>query len=87
MKNQKNLTTRGRTFTGTVVSSKSQKTATVEWNRRVYVPKYERYQNKRSRVKVHNPPELAAKEGDQVIVKECRPLSKTKHFVITQIKK
>ena len=39
------ITTRGRTFKGKVVSSKAQKTVTVEWNRKVYVPKYERYKN------------------------------------------
>ncbi|NTV24260.1 MAG: 30S ribosomal protein S17, partial [Nanoarchaeota archaeon] len=70
------LKTRGRTFRGMVISSKAQKTVTVEWNRRVYIPKYERYTNKRSRVKAHNPPEMGAKEGDEVVIKECRPLSK-----------
>lgn len=79
------LKTRGRTFRGIVVSSKSQKTVTVEWMRRVYVPKYERYQDKRSKVKAHNPPEMDAKEGDEVVIKECRPLSKTKTFVVTEV--
>jgi small subunit ribosomal protein S17 len=79
------LKTRGRTFTGTVVSSKAQKTVTVEWNRRVYIKKYERYLNKRSRVKAHNPVEINAREGDNVIIKECRPISKTKKFVVTEV--
>jgi small subunit ribosomal protein S17 len=81
------LTTRGRTFKGTVVSSRAQKTVTVQWMRRVYVPKYERYQVKRSKVKAHNPVEMGAKEGDTVIIKECRPLSKTKKFVVTEVLK
>lgn len=81
------LKTRGRTFKGTVVSSKAQKTVTVEWMRRVYVPKYERYHIKRSKVKAHNPPEMDAKEGDMVVIKECRPLSKTKKFVVTEVMK
>ena len=79
------LKTRGRTFRGNVVSSKAQKTVTVQWMRRVYVPKYERYQVKRSKVKAHNPPEIDAKEGDEVIIKECRPLSKTKKFVVVEV--
>jgi small subunit ribosomal protein S17 len=79
------LKTRGRTFKGNVVSAKAQKTVTVSWNRRVYIPKYERYQIKRSKVKAHNPPEIGAKEGDEVIIKECRPLSKTKKFVVTVV--
>jgi small subunit ribosomal protein S17 len=81
----KTLKTRGRTFKGSVTSSKAQKTVTVEWMRRVYIPKYERYMNKRSKVKAHNPPEIAAKEGDKVIIRECRPLSKTKNFVVTEV--
>ncbi len=79
------IRTRGRTFKGKVVSSKAQKTVTVEWNRRIYVKKYERYQNKTSKVKAHNPEELDAKEGDMVIIKECRPISKTKKFIVTEV--
>ena len=84
---QTKLKTRGRTFKGTVISAKAQKTVTVQWMRRVYVPKYERYQLKRSKVKAHNPEEIAAKEGDEVVIKECRPLSKTKNFVVTEVMK
>jgi small subunit ribosomal protein S17 len=81
------ITTRGRTCKGTVVSSKAQKTVTVEWSRRIYVVKYERYQKKRSRVKAHNPPEMDAKEGDEVVIMECRPLSKTKKFMVVEVLK
>jgi len=79
----KNITVRGRTFTGIVVSTKMAKTATVEWEYRTYLQKYERYEKQRSRVKAHN--EMNAKKGDIVEIKECRPLSKTKNFVITKI--
>ena len=80
-----NITTRGRTFEGIIVSSKAQKTVTVAWERRIYVKKYERYQTKRSKVKAHN--EINAKEGDKVIIKECRPISKTKKFVVVEVLK
>lgn len=60
-----------------------QNTATVEWTRRRYVPKYERYEKQRTRVQAHNPPDIDAKEGDIVTITECHPLSKTKHFIIT----
>lgn len=81
------ITTRGRTFTGKVISSKAQKTVTVEWDRRVLIKKFERYQIKKSRVKAHNPPEISAKEGDIVIIKECRPISKTKKFLVIEVVK
>ena len=77
-------TTRGRQFVGTVLGAKMQKTATVEWERRRYVPKYERYETRRSRVKAHNPDEIAAEHGDRVVIAECRPLSKTKKFIIIE---
>jgi small subunit ribosomal protein S17 len=79
------LATRGRTFTGTVISTKMHKTAAVEWDYVRFMPKYERYEKKRSKVKAHNPECLNAKEGQIVKIKECRPLSKTKHFAIIEV--
>jgi len=76
------ISLRGKTFTGIVVSNKAHKTATVEWGRKHYVPKYERYEKKRTKIQVHNPPCINAQEGDKVQIMETRPLSKTKHFVI-----
>lgn len=80
-----NLKCRGRTFTGTIISEKMQKSATVEWKRQSYIRKYERYEKKRSKVKAHNPTCIDAKQGDVVKIMECRPLSKTKNFVIIEV--
>ena len=74
----------GRSFVGTVISARMQKTATVEWERRVDLPKFERYMTKRTRVKAHNPESIRAEEGDLVRIRECRPLSKTKNFMIVE---
>ena len=73
---------RGRNFVGTVVSSKMQKTVVVEWGLKRFLRKYERYEKGRSRVKAHNPECINAHEGDIVKIIECRPLSKTKNFVV-----
>lgn len=78
------LKVRGRTFTGIVFRSRAQKTAIVVWQRRHYIPKYERYEKRRTKLHVHNPPCINAEEGDIVRIMECRPLSKTKHFVIVE---
>ena len=78
------IKTRGRTFTGVVLKARMQSTATVEWARRKYSTKYERYERGRTRVKAHNPPEINAQEGDIVKIVECRPISKTKHFVVVE---
>ena len=78
------LKVRGRIFVGIVLKSGSQKTSTVAWERSHYIPKYERYERRRTKIHVHNPPCINAKEGDVVKLAECRPLSKTKNFVIIE---
>jgi small subunit ribosomal protein S17 len=77
---------RGRTLTGKVTSAKAARTVTVEWEYRKYMQKYERYDKRGSKVKAHNPDCINAKEGDTVIIRECRPISKTKQFVVTQVR-
>ena len=78
------LRIRGRQFTGTVVSTKMRKTAVIEFDRLQFLKKYERYEKRRTKLKVQNPDCINAKDGDVVKVMECRPLSKTKNFVIIQ---
>jgi len=75
---------RGQLLKGKVVSARAQKTAIVRIDYLHYVPKYERYERRHSKISVHNPPCINAKPGDTVIIGETRPLSKTKHFVILQ---
>ena len=79
----KALGTRGREFVGTVTAS-SQKTATVEWPRSKKSPKFERYEKAKTVLKAHNPECISAKRGDIVRIAECRPISKTKSFVIIE---
>jgi small subunit ribosomal protein S17 len=79
-----NLSVRGRGFEGIIISRDVHRTATVEWNRTVRIPKYERYAKMRTKIRVHNPGCIEAKEGDKVKIMECRPLSKTKNFVIIE---
>ncbi|MEM5798376.1 MAG: 30S ribosomal protein S17 [Candidatus Aenigmatarchaeota archaeon] len=76
------LSVRGRIFEGRVKSVRMMRTAVVEWEYHHWVPKYERFEKKRSKVSAHNPDCIKAKEGDNVLIAECRPLSKTKNFVI-----
>lgn len=78
---------RGRIFTGRVKSSRSHGTAIVEWGYDRLVNKYQRYERRKSRVTAHNPPCMKAKEGDMVTIAECRPLSKTKKFVIVNVER
>ncbi len=74
-------------FKGKVVKKDVHRSATVEWFRSYYVPKYERYAIRRSRMRVHNPSCVNAGIGQDVLVVRTKPLSKTKHHVIIQVLK
>ncbi len=80
-----NLKSRGRTFEGKVIR-KFHKRITIEFERMVYVRKYERYS--KSKTKIHARLPVCMEEGinigDLVKVKECRPLSKIIHFVVIE---
>ncbi len=78
------LPVRGKILEGTVVSNKMSKTVIVERNYLHFVPKYERYERRRSRIAAHNPSCMDVKKGDKVKIAECRPLTKTKYFVVIE---
>lgn len=79
------LRVRGRTMTGTVVSAKARRTVVVERPRTIYIAKYRRYAKSNSRILAHNPPCIAAKEGDMVRIGECRKISRTKAWTIIEV--
>jgi len=78
------LRVRGRVFEGRVVSDKALDTVVVRWDHIHYVPKYERYSRRHTRIAAHNPSCIGAREGDMVRIAECRPLSKMKSFVVIE---
>ncbi len=75
---------RGRQFMGKVTRLNAQRTALVEWQRLFYIPKYQRYEKRRSKLQVHHPDCISLKVGDTVKFIESRPISKTKNFVIIE---
>lgn len=78
------LSVRGRVLEGVVVSAKMDKTVIVERDYLLYVPKFKRYERRRSRIPSHNPPCIDVKEGDRVTIAESRPVSKTVMFVVVE---
>ena len=78
------LPVRGKIMKGLVKSDKMEKTVIVEKNYLQFIPKYERYERRHTRVPAHRPGCITVKKGDEVKIAECRPLSKTKHFVIIE---
>ena len=80
-----NLAVKKEFLKGKVIKRDTNKSATIEWYRPYPVPKYERFEIRRSRLRVHNPPIIDAQIGQTVLVAKTRPLSKTKHHVIIKI--
>lgn len=73
-----------RTVTGRVVSNKMQKTITVQVERRLQHPKYGKFLTRRTKLHAHDE-KNESKEGDVVMIEQCRPLSKTKTWRLVKI--
>ncbi|MFH1774983.1 MAG: 30S ribosomal protein S17 [Methanobacteriota archaeon] len=78
------LKVRGQIIEGRVVSDKMRRTVVVERDYLHYLRKFERYEKRRSKISAHNPECIAARIGDSVKIMECRPISKTKSFVVIE---
>ena len=78
------LPVRGQILRGVVLKAKAQKTIVVRIDKMKYDSKYERYARSSSKINAHNPASVGASEGDLVTLMECRPLSKTKSFVVIE---
>ena len=74
------------TLVGTVLSAKMDKTLTVAIQRLVKHRLYKKYIKKTTKLHVHDESN-SAKEGDIVSIKETRPYSKTKSWVLVKIEK
>lgn len=70
-----------KTLQGVVVSDKMQKTVVVQVERYVKDRKYGKYMKISKKYKAHNE-SGDVKVGDKVMIQECRPLSKDKHFTV-----
>lgn len=78
------LSIRGHTLEGIVISAKMDKTVVVQRDYLNYVPKFKRYERRRSHISAHNPPCLNVEEGNPVKIAECRSISKTVSFVVVE---
>lgn len=68
---------------GIVVSDKMDKTVVVFVTRYKKHPKYKKYIKRSKKYKVHDE-KNEYKKGDKVIIQECRPISKDKHFKVIE---
>jgi len=70
-----------RVLTGRVVSDKTDKTITVLVERRVMHPIYKKFIRQSKKYAAHDETNLC-KEGDTVSIEECRPISKSKSWLV-----
>jgi small subunit ribosomal protein S17 len=69
---------------GRVLSHKMDKTVLVEVTRTTAHPFYKKVIRKRAKFAAHDE-KNECQAGDRVLIAECRPLSKTKHWRVVQI--
>ena len=72
-----------RVLIGTVVSNKMEKSVTVQVDRRVKHPLYKKFMTKSKKIAAHDETNMLA-IGDQVRIRECRPISKSKRFEVIE---
>ena len=75
--------TNPRILSGVVISDKADKTITVKIERKVKHPLYGKVMKRATKVHAHDENNSAA-IGDQVTVKECRPFSKSKTWILVE---
>ena len=68
-------------LTGIIVSDKMAKTIVVEVERIKQHSKYKRRYKQHKKYKVHDE-KGEYKKGDRVVIEECRPLSRDKHWKV-----
>lgn len=73
-----------RAQTGVVVSDKMNKSIVVLVERRVKHPKYGKFIKRSSKIHAHDE-ENACRTGDVVVIRESRPISKTKRWALMEI--
>lgn len=73
-----------RSVSGRVISNKMDKTITVQVDRRIRHPMYGKFISRRTKLHAHDA-NNDCKEGDWVLIEQCRPLSKSKTWRLVKI--
>jgi len=82
---EQKINPRGKIFEG-IVKKKFNKRIVIEFERTVYIRKYERYAGSKTKIHARLPTTMEKEINvrDLVRVQECRPLSKIVHFVVVK---
>jgi len=80
-----NVSIRGKILKGVVVSTKMTRTIIIRRDYLHYIKKYNRFEKRHRNIPAHCSPAFSPKEGDIVIVGQCRPIAKTVRFNVLQV--
>eukprot|EP00995_Heteronema_vittatum_P008048 NODE_3217_length_691_cov_1299.336449_g2287_i0.p2 GENE.NODE_3217_length_691_cov_1299.336449_g2287_i0~~NODE_3217_length_691_cov_1299.336449_g2287_i0.p2 ORF type:complete len:181 (+),score=81.31 NODE_3217_length_691_cov_1299.336449_g2287_i0:55-543(+) len=80
-----NVSIRGRILRGVIKSGKMKRSLIIRRNYLHFHPKYMRYEKRHHNMAAHVSPCFEFQAGDEAIVGECRPLSKTIRFNVLKI--
>lgn len=81
MSNEKKVS---RTIVGKVISDKMDKTRVITVERREKDPIYGKYVQRSSKLHAHDEKNIS-KMGDTVLIKQSRPLSRTKNWELVKV--
>ncbi|MEW5791223.1 MAG: 30S ribosomal protein S17 [Pseudomonadota bacterium] len=73
-----------RTVAGKVVSNKMDRTIVVLVERQIQHPIYKKYVRRSNKLHAHDENNVC-QEGDEVLIEECRPISKTKSWRLVKV--
>ncbi len=84
----KKLKMRGRVFEGVVVKKLSGRVS-IQFERMLKLPKYERYEKRKTKIHARLPDCMRkdVEVGDLIQIAETRPISKMIHFVVNKVVK
>ena len=79
------ISLRGRSFKGFVIR-KFPKRVVIEFERTLYIKKYERYSARKTKLHARLPDCMfnEINVGDYIEIMECRPISKIVHFMVVK---
>ncbi|PSC74714.1 40S ribosomal S11 [Micractinium conductrix] len=80
-----NVAIRGRILSGKVKSTKMNRTIVVRRDYLHFIKKYQRYEKRHTNISAHLSPCFRCNEGDNVVIGQCRPLSKTVRFNVLRV--
>jgi small subunit ribosomal protein S11e len=78
---------RGRLIKGYVKTNKMKRSVIVRRDYLHYIKKYNRFEKRHTNIPAHLSPAFRINEGDDVVIGQCRPLSKTIRYNVLKIER